>query len=71
MGAFSLPGHNYPDEAFALAAYTVAKPMIERELLRNMMEWNDTHRKFGSELIDIDAFARERGISLGAETNGR
>ena len=52
------------DKAEVRAIIAAAKPMIERELLRNMMEWNETHRKLGSELIDIDAFAKEQKLTV-------
>ena len=51
-------------------ALAVAKPMIERELLRELLAYMNKHYD-DCISVDITEWADERGIDLEAETNGR
>jgi len=50
----------------AIAALTVARPIIERQLLGELSDWE--HERSGPSETLAEAFARERGITLPKST---
>ena len=73
MEKVSLPGHNFNSKIFAANALAVAKPMIERKMLRDAMAMSFGHQPgFDDESAEIVGrkmyeLAKSRGIDLEAE----